>query len=111
MGAAPIVAFSKPVLAIETSCDETSAAVVVGSRILSNVVSSQIELHRQWGGVVPEAAARAHVESILPVIESALSQSGNSLHDMRAIVVTNRPGLIGALSVGVSAAKSLAVAN
>jgi N6-L-threonylcarbamoyladenine synthase len=109
MGAETIESL-KPILAIETSCDETSAAVVSGTQILGNVVSSQIELHRKWGGVVPEAAARAHVEAILPVIESALNQSGIDLKQVGAIAVTNRPGLIGALSVGVSAAKSLAFA-
>jgi N6-L-threonylcarbamoyladenine synthase len=90
------------VLGIETSCDETSAAVVEDSRVLSNVVSSQAELHRKWGGVVPEAAARAHVEAILPVIEESLVKTPD------AIAVTNRPGLVGALSVGVTAAKALA---
>lgn len=101
---------SEPLLALETSCDETSASVLVGRVIRSNIVSSQVEMHRQWGGVVPEAAARAHVEAILPVIDSALKESGTSPKDLRAIAVTNRPGLIGALSVGVTAAKSLAFA-
>ena len=100
--------FSDPILAIETSCDETSAAVVRERSVLSNIVSSQVDLHRKWGGVVPEAAARAHVESILPVIEEALSQASVSLQDVRAIAVTNRPGLVGALSVGLTAAKALA---
>ncbi len=95
-------------LALETSCDETSAAVVRGTEVLSNIVSSQIELHKKWGGVVPEAAARAHVEAILPVIEEALEVAGMALAEIQAIAVTNRPGLIGALSVGVSAAKALA---
>lgn len=100
--------FSSPLLAIETSCDETSAAVISGVQVLSNIVSSQIELHQKWGGVVPEAAARAHVEAILPVIEETLEVAGVSLRDIRAIAVTNRPGLVGALSVGVSAGKALA---
>ncbi|MBN9503923.1 MAG: tRNA (adenosine(37)-N6)-threonylcarbamoyltransferase complex transferase subunit TsaD [Armatimonadetes bacterium 55-13] len=100
--------FSDPILALESSCDETSAAVVVGTEIRSNVVSSQVDLHKQWGGVVPEAAARAHVEAILPVIEDALAEAQITLNDIRAVAVTNRPGLIGALSVGVSAAKALA---
>ena len=99
--------FQEPLLAIETSCDETSASVVVGTSIKSNIVSSQVELHQKWGGVVPEAAARAHVESILPVIEQALAEAALELREMRAIAVTNRPGLIGALSVGVTAAKAL----
>lgn len=90
------------VLGIETSCDETSAALLDGTRVVSNVVSSQAELHRKWGGVVPEAAARAHVEAILPVVSEALDESLPE-----AIAVTNRPGLVGALSVGVTAAKGL----
>lgn len=96
-------------LAIETSCDETSAAVVRGREVLSNVVASQIEMHQKWGGVVPEAAARAHVESILPVIEEALSTAKVTPHDLEGIAVTNRPGLVGALSVGVTAAKAMAL--
>ena len=103
--------FDQPILAIETSCDETSAAVVVGRSVLSNVVSSQIDLHAKWGGVVPEAAARAHVEAILPVIEEALGAARLGLANMRAVAVTNRPGLVGALSVGVSAAKAIAFAR
>ena len=98
----------EPVLGIETSCDETSAAVVVGRHVLSNVVASQIEMHKRWGGVVPEAAARAHVEAIVPVIDEALSIAG--VKRPAAVVVTNRPGLVGALSVGISAAKALAFA-
>lgn len=103
--------FEKPILALETSCDETAAAVVVGRRVLSNAVASQMELHAQWGGVVPEAAARAHVEALLPTIEAALSQAVVTLDDIAAIAVTNRPGLVGALSVGVTAAKALAFAR
>lgn len=102
--------FPGNILAIETSCDETSAAVVRENSVLSNVVSSQAELHVKWGGIVPEAAARAHVEAILPTIQEALSIAAVSLHDLSAIAVTNRPGLIGALSVGVSAAKAIALA-
>ncbi len=97
-----------PVLAIETSCDETAAAVVHGRTILSNVIASQIDLHAQWGGVVPEAAARAHVEAVVPVIDEALREAG--LSRPAAIAVTHQPGLIGALAVGIAAAKSLAVA-
>ena len=100
--------FGKPILAIDSSCDETSAAVVVGQRVLSNVIASQAEMHEKWGGVVPEAAARAHVQSVIPVIDEALSKSGLSLEDIGGIAVTNRPGLIGALSVGVTVAKALA---
>lgn len=102
--------FVGPILAIETSCDETSAAVVVGNRVLSNVISSQIAMHEQWGGIVPEAAARAHIESILPVIQSALQEARVASTAIQAIAVTSRPGLVGALSVGVTAAKSLAYA-
>ncbi|HJP84070.1 MAG TPA: tRNA (adenosine(37)-N6)-threonylcarbamoyltransferase complex transferase subunit TsaD, partial [Fimbriimonadaceae bacterium] len=102
--------FDGPILSIETSCDETSAAVLDGNSIRSNVVSSQVALHQKWGGVVPEAAARAHVESILPVVEEALLQAQIQLESVGAIAVTNRPGLVGALSVGVTAAKALAFA-
>jgi N6-L-threonylcarbamoyladenine synthase len=99
------------ILGIETSCDETAAAVVEdGSVILSNVVSTQIELHRKWGGIVPEIASRAHIENIMPVLHEALENSGKKLSDMSAIAVTMGPGLIGALLVGVSAAKALAYA-
>ncbi|AIE88015.1 tRNA (adenosine(37)-N6)-threonylcarbamoyltransferase complex transferase subunit TsaD [Fimbriimonas ginsengisoli] len=100
--------FERPILAIETSCDETSAAVVVGRRVLSNAVASQIALHGKWGGVVPEAAARAHVEALLPTIQAGLGDAGVKLEDVAAIAVTNRPGLVGALSVGVTAAKAIA---
>ena len=97
------------ILGIETSCDETAAAVVEdGSVILSNVVSTQIELHRKWGGIVPEIASRAHIENIMPVLHEALLKSGKRLSDMSAVAVTMGPGLIGALLVGVSAAKALA---
>ncbi len=99
-----------PVLGIETSCDETSVAVVRGRNVLANVVSSQAELHRQWGGVVPEAAARKHTEALIPALGTALKISGCALPDMAGIGVANRPGLVGALSVGVSAAKALSLA-
>ena len=102
--------FEGQILAIETSCDETSAYVIHGTTILSNVISSQIAMHEKWGGIVPEAAARAHIESILPVIQLALDEAQVVLTDIRAIAVTNRPGLVGALSVGVTAAKSLSLA-
>lgn len=98
-------------LSIETSCDETSAAVVDGVAVRSNVVASQVGLHQKWGGVVPEAAARAHVEAIVPVIREALEAAGMSLEDIRAVAVANRPGLVGALSVGVTAAKGIAFAR
>jgi len=98
------------ILGIESSCDETSAAVVVDGRdILSNVVNSQIDIHRVYGGVVPEIACRAHIETIYPVVEKALSDAGVRLSDVDAIAVTCAPGLVGALLVGVSMAKSLAL--
>lgn len=99
-----------PVLGIETSCDETSVAVLEGLSVRANVVSSQAKLHEQWGGIVPEAASRAHVEAFLPAMEQALSESGMNLSDITAISVTNRPGLVGALNVGLTAAKGLAYA-
>jgi N6-L-threonylcarbamoyladenine synthase len=97
-------------LAIESSCDETAAAVVDRRlRVLSNVVQSQDDLHRQYGGVVPEVASRAHVERIIPAIDEALRLAGIGLGDLAAIAVTSRPGLVGSLLVGLTAAKSLAL--
>jgi N6-L-threonylcarbamoyladenine synthase len=99
------------ILALETSCDETSAAVVVGGRkILSNIISSQIPLHRKFGGVVPEIASRKHIENVIPVVDEALKSAGVTLQDIDAIGVTYGPGLVGALLVGVAAAKALAFA-
>jgi N6-L-threonylcarbamoyladenine synthase len=99
------------VLGIETSCDETSAAVVKnGRQILSNVISSQVSLHQKYGGVVPEIASRKHVELIMPVINQALEEACVSINEIDAIGVTYGPGLVGALLVGLSAAKSLAFA-
>jgi N6-L-threonylcarbamoyladenine synthase len=99
------------VLGIDTSCDETAAAIVRdGREILSNVVASQIDLHARWGGVVPEIACRAHLESILPVVEEAVARAGASLATVDVIGVTSGPGLIGALLVGIAAAKALAFA-
>jgi N6-L-threonylcarbamoyladenine synthase len=98
-------------LGIETSCDETSAAVHAdGWRILSNVIATQADLHARWGGVVPEAASRRHVEVILPVIQEALDTAGLRAEDIDGIAVTNRPGLVGALLVGISTAKAMAYA-
>jgi N6-L-threonylcarbamoyladenine synthase len=98
-------------LGIETSCDETSVAVLTEERrILSNLISSQTDLHAKFGGIVPEVAARRHVEAITPMIQEALSQAGASFRDLGLVAVTNRPGLIGALLVGVAAAKSVALA-
>ena len=98
------------VLGIETSCDETAAAVVKdGREILSSVISSQIEIHREWGGVVPEIASREHLLKIDPIVEEAIQESGMSLADIQGIAVTHGPGLIGSLLVGVSYAKSLSM--
>ena len=99
-------------LAIESSCDETAAAVVKNGReVLSNVISSQIDLHTLYGGVVPEIASRKHIEKINQVIEEALKEAGKELSDMDAIAVTYGPGLVGALLVGVSAAKAISFAT
>ncbi len=100
------------VLGIDTSCDETAAAVVEdGSRIISDVVSSQVPLHRRFGGVVPEIACRAHTENITTVVEKALADAGLAPAELDGVAVTNRPGLIGALLVGVSAGKAIALAH
>lgn len=97
------------ILGIETSCDETAAAVVEGGRVVrSNIVSTQHELHERFGGVVPEIASRAHLEKLLPVVTAALHQAGMHTHQLDAIAVGNRPGLVGSLVVGASAAKALA---
>jgi N6-L-threonylcarbamoyladenine synthase len=98
------------ILGIETSCDETAAAVVRGgTQVLSNVVHSQVELHREWGGIVPELASRRHAEQIDIIINLALEQAGVGIRDINAVAATYGPGLIGALLVGVSAAKALAL--
>jgi N6-L-threonylcarbamoyladenine synthase len=104
------------VLGIETSCDETAAAVVATTgdasrpwRVRSNVIASQTEVHREWGGVVPELASRQHVRDICGVVERALTDAGCSWTDVDALAVTQGPGLVGSLLVGVSFAKSAAV--
>lgn len=100
------------ILAIETSCDETAAAIIKnGSEIISNVVSSQIESHKRFGGVVPEIASRHHVEQITIVIEEALQQANMTPQDLTAVAVTEGPGLVGALLIGINAAKAFAFAN
>ena len=100
------------ILAVESSCDETAAAVVRNGReVLSNIISSQIELHKLYGGVVPEIASRKHIEKINQVIEEALSQAGVGLEELDAVGVTYGPGLVGALLVGVSAAKAISYAG
>src|SRR6059058_6157285 len=98
-------------LAIETSCDETAAAVFTDEPwVLANVIASQTDLHARFGGVVPEVAARAHLQRLLPVVDEALHQAGVTIDQIGAVAVHNTPGLIGALLVGVSAAKMLALA-
>jgi N6-L-threonylcarbamoyladenine synthase len=99
------------VLAVETSCDDTCAAVVEDGEIRSNVISSQAAAHARYGGVVPEVASRHHVELINPVVDAALAEAGASLDGIDAIAVTRGPGLIGALLVGISSAKALATAR
>lgn len=102
----------KLILAIESSCDETAAAVVKNGReVLSNIISSQIDLHTLYGGVVPEIASRKHTEQINQVIEEALKKANVTLNDIDAIAVTYGPGLVGALLVGVSAAKAISFAR
>lgn len=99
------------ILGIESSCDETAAAVVKNGRIvLSDVIASQIDIHRKFGGVVPEIASRKHIEKVMPVIDEALSRAGVELADIDAIAVTYGPGLVGALLVGLSVAKALTFA-
>lgn len=98
------------ILGIETSCDETAAAVIEdGSKMLSNVVSSSVDLHAVYGGVVPEIAARSHVEVIIPVIGQALADADTTWDEIDGIAVTNRPGLIGSLLIGVMTARTLAI--
>src|SRR5436190_10156012 len=97
-------------LSLETSCDETSAAVFTEDlRVLANVVASQTDLHSRFSGVVPEVAARAHLQRLLPTLDEALRQANVKLADVGCVVVLNTPGLVGALLVGVSAAKMLAL--
>src|ERR1700691_3984507 len=101
---------SRPfILGIESSCDETAAAVVASGRtILSSVVSSQIDIHRKFGGVVPELASREHLRQIVPVVREALEQANVGLADLDAVAVTQGPGLVGALLVGITYGKALA---
>ncbi|MGB7685306.1 MAG: tRNA (adenosine(37)-N6)-threonylcarbamoyltransferase complex transferase subunit TsaD [Solirubrobacterales bacterium] len=99
------------ILAIETSCDDTCAAVLDGPRILSNLISSQAAAHEGFGGVVPEVAARHHLELTAPVVEAALAEAGVTLDEVEAIAATAGPGLIGALLVGISTAKAIAASR
>ncbi|TQL48893.1 O-sialoglycoprotein endopeptidase [Homoserinimonas aerilata] len=109
MSAEPIASAAPLVLGIETSCDETGIGIVRGSELLANVIASSMEEHARYGGVVPEIAARAHLEAFGPTITAALAEAGVTLQDLDAIAVTSGPGLSGALMVGVGAAKALAV--
>ena len=105
-----VVNESTVILALETSCDETAASVVMGGNdVLSSIVSSQIEIHARFGGVVPEVASRAHMEALIPVMQSAITEAGILPSRIDVVAATAGPGLIGALLVGVSAAKSLAL--
>jgi len=100
------------VLGLESSCDETAAALVEdGVRVRSDAVASQVAVHREWGGVVPEIASRHHVVNLIPVLQTALDQAGATLDDVEGIAVTRGPGLVGALLVGVQAAKAMAWAR
>lgn len=108
----PLLTQSTRILAIETSCDETAAAVIEnGTTILSNVIASQVDLHAQFGGIFPEVASRRHIEMIYPVIEQAMRQAHIGYDDLDCIAVTRGPGLVGSLLVGVNAAKGLALAR
>ena len=101
---------SKRILGIESSCDETAAAVVAdGSVILSNVVASQMDVHQKYGGVVPELASRQHLRSIVPVVREALDRAGMKPEDVDAIAVTQGPGLVGSLLVGLTYGKAMAL--
>jgi len=106
-----VAGLSGLILAIETSCDDTCAAVLDGPRILSNLISSQAAAHAGFGGVVPEVAARHHLELAAPVVEAALAEAEATLDDIEAVAVTAGPGLIGALLVGVSTAKAIAASR
>jgi N6-L-threonylcarbamoyladenine synthase len=99
------------ILAVETSCDDTCAAVLDGPRILSNLISSQAAAHEGFGGVVPEVAARHHLKLTVPLVEAAMAEAGASLDNVEAVAMTAGPGLIGALLVGVSTAKAIAAAR
>src|SRR5689334_24041515 len=97
------------VLGIETSCDETGVGIVRGHELLADAIASSVDEHARFGGVVPEVASRAHLEAMVPTLERAAETAGVRLHDVDAIAVTSGPGLMGALLVGVAAAKALAI--
>ena len=106
-----MIGIDVPILGIETSCDETAAAVVAGARtVMSSVVSSQIDLHARYGGVVPEIASRAHLDLIIPVVAEALLEARVEGPEIGAVAATYGPGLVGSLLIGVSAAKAMALA-
>ena len=98
------------ILAIETSCDETAAAIIDEEKLYCSIVYSQLDVHRKYGGVVPELASRAHLKAIIPTVEEALQTANFKKSDLEAIAVTNGPGLAGALLVGVNFAKAMALA-
>jgi len=98
------------ILGIESSCDDTSAAILAGTKILSNVTATQL-IHEKYGGVVPELASRAHQENILPVVKRAIEEAGITLEDIQALAFTQGPGLLGSLVVGTSFAKAFALAR
>ena len=100
---------SKIILAIESSCDETAAAIIKDEELLANIVSTQIEVHTKYGGVMPEIASRLHCENIAIVLKEALDKAQIKLEDISAVAVTRGPGLIGALHVGIQAAKTIAL--
>ena len=100
---------SKIILAIESSCDETAVAIIKDDELLANVVSTQIEVHTKYGGVMPEIASRLHAENITIVLKEALDKANIKLEDISAVAVTRGPGLIGALHVGIQAAKTIAL--
>ncbi len=106
-----VVGRARLILAVETSCDDTCAALLEGPRILANVISSQAAAHERYGGVVPEVASRRHLELAVPVVEAALQEAGATLDDVDTVAVTAGPGLIGALLVGLSTAKAIAAAR
>jgi N6-L-threonylcarbamoyladenine synthase len=99
------------ILGVESSCDDTAAAVLDGARVLANVVASQNEVHQKYGGVVPELASRSHIRNVLPVIHAALDQAGVTLDEIDAVAATAGPGLVGSLLVGLSTAKAIAFAR
>src|SRR6187402_1361188 len=98
------------VLGLESTCDETGAALVRGTELIADVVASSMDEHARFGGIVPEVASRAHLEAFIPTLEEALTRAGASLSDVDAIAVASGPGLVGSLTVGVSAAKALSLA-